>query len=57
MPVKDRFIMQFGKKIYPKISLFQEGGMFGVLRKHRSEAFGRRLQLCPLGMAVLVFSQ
>ena len=28
----------FEKKIYFKISLFQEEGMFGVLRKHRSEA-------------------
>merc|ERR1712240_1007269 len=28
-----------------KKSLVQEGGMFGVLRKHRSEACGRRLCL------------
>ena len=30
---------------YLKNSLLQEEGMFGVLRKHRSEACGRRLYL------------
>ena len=30
---------------YLKKSQLQEGGMFGVLRKHRSEACGRRLCL------------